>query len=98
MTIRSLYKANLLKGGRLKRNTVKQVNGFKRFDKVKYENKEYFVHGLRSSGYFDIRDLDGNKIGGSVNCRKLQLIEHAKGIIQEVRAIPLRTKVQSLLA
>ena len=85
---RSLYKANFLKGGRLKRNTVKEVKGFKRFDKVRFEGKECFIFGLRSSGYFDVRDFDGNKIGASVNCKKLRLIEHAKGIIQEVRAIP----------
>jgi hypothetical protein len=95
---RSLYKANFLKGGRLKRNTVKEVKGFRRYDKVKYEDKECFVHGLRSRGYFDIRDLDGNKIAGDVNCKKLTLLEHARGIIQEVRAIPLWTGVQSIPA
>ncbi len=81
---RSLYKANFLKGGRLKRNTVKEVKGFRRFDKVKYDNKECFVHGLRSSGYFDIRSVDGSKIGASVNSKKLTFLERAKGIIQAV--------------
>ena len=85
---RSLYKANFLKGGKLKRNTVKEVKGFKRFDKVKYDDKECFIHGLRSSGYFDLRSVDGSKIGASVNSKKLTLLERAKGIIQEVRAIP----------
>ncbi len=94
---RSLFKANFLTGGKLKRNTVKGVKGFKRFDKVKYGGIECFVHGLRSRGYFDIRDLDGNKIAGDVNCKKLRLIEHARGIIQEVRAIPLPTEVRSPL-
>ena len=86
---RSLYKANLLKGGRLKRNTVKEVKGFRRFDKVLYDNKTCFVHGLRSRGYFDIRDIDGNKFNASANSKKLTLLEHARGIIKEVRAIPL---------
>ncbi len=95
---RSLFKANLLKGGKLKRNTVKEVKGFKRYDKVLYDNKESFIHGLRSRGYFDIRDLDGNKIGGDVNCKKLELIERARGIIQEVRAVPLWTEARSPLA
>ena len=90
---RSLYKANFLKGGKLKRNTVKEVKGFKRFDKVKYNAKECFVHGLRSSGYFDIRSVDGEKISASLNSKKLTLLEHARGIIQEVRAIPLQTEV-----
>jgi len=95
---RSLYKANFLKGGRLKRNTVKEVKGFRRFDKVKYGNKECFVHGLRSSGYFDLRSADGSKISASVNSKKLTLLERAKGIIQGVCAIPPRTYGRGLLA
>ena len=95
---RSLYKANFLKGGKLKRNTVKEVKGFKRFDKVKYEDKECFVHGLRSSGQFDIRTVDGDHIRDSITCKKLTLLERARGIMQEVRAIPLRTEVRSLSA
>lgn len=86
---RSLHKANFLKGGKLKRNTVKEVNNFRRFDKVKYDNKTCFIHGLRSSGYFDIRSINGEKIKASVSSKKLTFLEHAKGIIQEVRAIPL---------
>ena len=95
---RSLFKANLLKGGRLKRNTVKEVNGFRRFDKVKYEGKECFIHGLRSSGYFDIRSISGEKIKASVSSKKLTLLERAKGIIQEVCAIPLRSNGRGILA
>jgi len=95
---RSLYKANFLKGGKLRRNTVKEVKGFRRFDKVKYDNKTCFVHGLRSSGYFDIRTMDGDKIRANTNSKKIALLEHARGIIQEVRAIPLLTEVRSLPA
>lgn len=95
---RSLYKANLLKGGRLKRNTVKEVKGFRRFDKVKYDNKESFIHGLRSSGYFDVRSITGEKIGASVNSKKLTIVEHARGcIIQTVRGtFPPRIGVHGL--
>ena len=64
--------------GQLKRNTVKEVKGFKRFDKVRYNNKECFVHGLRSSGYFDIRSVDGSKIGASVDGKKLTFLEKSK--------------------
>ncbi len=95
---RSLFRANLLKGGKLKRNTVKEVKGFKRYDKVLYDNKESFIYGLRSSGYFDVRSVDGEKLGASVNNKKLTLFERARGTIQEVRAVPLRTSVQSLPA
>ena len=85
---RSLFKANFLKGGKLKRNTVKEVKGFRRFDKVQYDDKECFIHGLRSSGYFDLRTITGDRIGASVNSKKLTLLERAKGIIQEVCVIP----------
>lgn len=95
---RSLYKANLLKGGRLKRNTVKEVNGFRRYDKVKYEDKECFIHGLRSSGYFDIRTVDGAKIKASVSSKKITFLERAKGIIQEACAIPPLPIGRGLLA
>ena len=95
---RSLFKANFLKGGKLKRNTVKEVKGFKRFDKVKYEDKECFIHGLRSSGYFDIRSISGEKVKASASSKKLTLLERAKGIIQEVCAIPPRPHGRGLLA
>jgi len=95
---RSLYKANFLSGGRLKRNTVKKVKGFKRFDKVRFGNKEYFIYGLRSSGYFDVRSISGDKLGASVNSKKLNLLERAKGIItQAVRGtLPPRTEVRGI--
>jgi len=96
---RSLYKANLLKGGRRKRNTVKEVKGFRRFDKVLFGKVRCFIFGLRTRGYFDLRDLEGNKIGGDVSYKKLRLIERSRGMIQEVRsAIPLRPEGRSLLA
>ena len=93
---RSLYKANFIKGGRLKRNTVKEVKGFRRFDKVIFEGKESIIHGLRSRGYFDVRSISGDKLGGDVNSKKLILLEHAKGIItQAVRgSLPPRTEVR----
>ena len=75
---RSLFKANLLKGGKRKVNTIKQAFGFRRWDKVLYDGIECFVYGLRSSGYFDIRTLTGEKIGASVRYNKLRLIEHFK--------------------
>lgn len=75
---RSLFKANLLKGGKRKVNTIKQAFGFKRFDKVLLGKIECFIYGLRSSGYFDIRHLTGEKINASVRYTKLRLIESFK--------------------
>ena len=73
---RSLFKANLLKGGKRKVNTIRQAFGFHRFDKVLYGKIECFIHGLRSSGYFDLRLLTGEKINASVKYTKLRLIEN----------------------
>ncbi len=75
---RSLFKANLLKGGKRKVNTIKQAFGFHRFDKVLYGKIECFIYSLRSSGYFDLRLLTGEKINASVKYTKLRLIETFK--------------------
>jgi len=75
---RSLFKANLLKGGKRKVNTIKQAFGFRRFDKVIYGKIECFIYGLRSSGYFNIRRLTGEKINASVKHTNLRLIETFK--------------------
>jgi len=96
---RSLYKANLLKGGKLKRNTVKEVKGFRRFDKVMYGKVKCFIFGLRSSGYFNLKTIEGEKVNDSVSCKKLTFVERARGRIEEMkRAVPLWTEVQSLPA
>jgi len=95
---RSLYKANLLKNGKKKRNTVKEVKGFRRFDKVLYGKVQCFIFGLRSSEYFDLRTIDGEKIGASVSSKKLKFVERARGRIEEVKkVIPPTTKVAGLL-
>ncbi|MCI6907417.1 MAG: hypothetical protein MR830_10615, partial [Succinatimonas sp.] len=62
------------------------------FDKVLYQGKVYFVFGRRQSGYFDIRDLSGNKVNkGSISFKKLKLLERAKHYLTEKRtAIPPR--------
>ncbi|SDG89058.1 HNH endonuclease [Fervidobacterium changbaicum] len=82
---RSLHKANPIKGGTRPINTVKQVNGFRRFDKVECEGKIGIISGLRSSGYFSISSLGGEKISDSVKYTKLRLIERAKTLMFERR-------------
>ena len=92
---RSLFKANLLKGGKRKVNTIKQAFGFHRFDKVLYGKIECFVYALRSSGYFDIRHLTGEKINDSVKYTKLRLIETFK--IMRIALLPrINTGVSEL--
>lgn len=42
--------------------TTKKILGFRKFDKVKYLGKEYFIKGRKSTGYADLMDIEGNKI------------------------------------
>ena len=39
-----------------------KIQGFRKFDKVKYLGKEYFIKGRMSSGYAVLMDIFGNKI------------------------------------
>lgn len=39
-----------------------KILGFRKFDKVKYFGKEYFIQGRMSSGYAFLMDIEGNKI------------------------------------
>ena len=86
---RQIHKANIPKGGRKKLNQAEYiVKGFRLFDKVGFDNKEYFIFGRRNSGYFDIRDLEGNKVNkGSINFNKLQLMSVRKSILFERRMV-----------
>ena len=39
-----------------------KIQGFRKFDKVKYFNREYFIKGRMSTGYAILMDIEGNKI------------------------------------
>lgn len=39
-----------------------KICGFRKYDKVKYFGKEYFIKGRMSTGYAILMDIDGNKI------------------------------------
>ena len=93
---RQIHKANFLKGGRKKLNQAPfLVRGFRLFDLVSYEGSAYYVFARRTSGYFDIRKLDGTKANnGSVSYKKLKLINTQKTILTERRnsgSIPPRS-------
>ena len=60
-----------------------KICGFRKFDKVKYFGKEYFIKGRMSSGYAILMDIEGNKIDFSgmpkgfktpklSNCKRIQ--------------------------
>jgi hypothetical protein len=70
----------LYKGARSQvRNTIAKAYGFRRGDRVRLaDGREGFVYGLRSSGYFDVRRLDGEVISHSVGYRLLSRAEGAR--------------------
>ncbi len=81
---RQLHKATIKKGGRRQRNIApKLVYGFRLFDCVRYQDQVGFVFGRRSSGYFDLRTLDGTKISASANYKKLRIIQKASTCLVE---------------
>ena len=68
------------------KNTAERfIKGFQRFDKVLWKGIDCFVFGRRTSGYFDIRKLDGTKIHASAKAEDLQLLERARTLLMEVR-------------
>ena len=42
--------------------TTGKIQGFRKFDKVRYFGKEYFIKGRMSTGYVILMDIEGNKI------------------------------------
>ena len=84
---RQIHKQKILKGGIRKRNQAPYlVKGFRLFEKVKYHGKQYFIFGRRSSGFFDIRTLDGTKVNkGSVSCKKIRSLDMPSSYLTEER-------------
>jgi len=70
----------LYKGSRSHlRNTIPQAHGFRRGDRVRLaDGREGFIHGLRSSGYFDVRRLDGAVLSHSAGHKTLRRVEGAR--------------------
>ena len=86
---RQIHKANILKGGKKKLNQASYlVKGFRLFDKVEFEGQICFIFARRSSGYFDIRKLNGEVIHRSASWKKLKLLETRKSLLMERRALP----------
>jgi HNH endonuclease len=84
---RQLHKATIRKGGKRQRNTApKYVHGFRLFDCVKYQGTCCFVFGRRSSGYFDLRTLDGTKIHASACYKHLKSVQKASAHLIERRS------------
>jgi len=86
---RQIHKSKILKSGIRKRNQADYiVKGFRLFDTVQYKGNLYFVMGRRSSGFFDIRTLDGTKINkGSISYRKLLLVSTPSKYLTERKVL-----------
>ena len=85
---RQIHKFKVSKGGARKRNQAPYiVEGFRLFDKVIYDGQECFVFGRRTSGYFDLRKLDGTVVHRSASCKNLRLLERSCSCLTERRAV-----------
>jgi len=91
--VKQVRKCNrkLFRGARshIKNTAPRFIKGFQRFDKVVWHGTESFIFGRRSTGYFDLRRLDGTKIYASAKVGSLQLLESANTLLPERSRIPL---------
>lgn len=99
---RQIHKLTILKGGIRKKNQAPyEVKGFRLFDKVMCQGQEVFIFGRRSSGFFDVRRLDGARISAGINYKKLKLIEQRRTFLTQLikdSALPLSYKDASFHA
>lgn len=84
---RQIHKYKINKGSVRKRNQAEyMVKGFRLFDKVGFNGEEYFVFGRRTSGFFDIRNLRGDKVNkGSISYKKLKYLYTPNSYLTERR-------------
>lgn len=74
---RKVMKSKMLKGGRWKRNQApREIKGFRLFDIILHNNIPACIHGRRSSGYFVVKDFEGNTLSNSASYKSLKLIRH----------------------
>jgi len=85
---RQIHRAKILKGGIKKRNQAEhEVKGFRLFDKVICNSTECFIFGRRSTGYMDVRTLDGTKINTGISYKKLKFVNPANHLLIERRCV-----------
>jgi len=81
---RQIHKFTIGKGAYRKRNQCPyKVKGFRLYDKVKAQNKEWYVHGRRLKGSFVLKTLDGNTL--EIVPSKISYIGHQTDYITERR-------------
>lgn len=85
---RKLHKNTILKGGMRKNHqSERYTKGYRLYDKVLYNDQECFIFGRRTSGYFNLRKLDGTKVHAGVSWKKLTLIERQSNYLIERREV-----------
>lgn len=100
---RNVMKSNLLKGGRWKRNQApREIKGFRLFDIITYNTVPAYIHGRRSSGYFIVKDFEGNTLSNSASYKSLGLIRHSGSFLIDTKkrdqgSIPPPSKDGSIL-
>jgi len=99
---RKVMKSNILKGGRWKHNqTPYEIKGFRLFDTVRYNSLPAYVHGRRTTGYFVIKDAEGNTLSNSFSCKALELVRHNNAhlcfALDGARLIPPPAKAGGIL-
>ncbi len=79
---------------------TRKICGFRKFDKVKYLGKEYFIKGRMSTGYAVLMDVEGNKIDFShmpkgyktpklINCKRVSV---RNSIMTDIHLITYRSE------
>ena len=63
----------------------KEINGWQRFDKVRYDGINCFIWGRMSTGYVTLKTLDGELVGQGIKMDKIQLLEKASTLLLERR-------------
>jgi hypothetical protein len=79
---RKIHKDKIYKGGVLKKNQAEHfVFGFGLMDRVVYKGIECFIHARRTTGYFELRNIDMSRVHDSAPVRDIRLIRHERNII-----------------
>ena len=81
---RQIHKATINKGGVRKRNQAPyEVKGFKLFDRVKANGREWYIHSRRLNGSFVLKTLQGEKL--EITPSKITLLGQQHAYITERR-------------
>ena len=82
---RQIHKFNIGKGGIRKRNQADyKIKGFRLFDKVSANNKDWYIHGRRTKGAFVLKNLSGETL--EIVPSKIRFLYMQSGFITERRS------------